>query len=315
MKRFITLASIALLLFLVPSITVTLSQFKEQADATDTAVVNVSIQGVNAVDINPINFTWANLPVPRNYTESGPKAFQVENIGSTNITHIWASTTNPTSNPFGTGVATNYDAGQFVVLINSSSSSYEWVLYPNTVFFNESVPTYIVNKPSGWNNGGLFTRIRTAGWESDEGEEYFVFVVNGTQNCTDGTVYIGKDPHTKTKTGSIDFSDPANYVSFGLTSTNDKKWGYKGPIGDYGSINNYIDKYYVLVPYDCKNITLIGWSRRYDTTAGIDIGYYLFTGTLEPGAALDYLISVVIPYGVAQGDVKTGTLTIYATTA
>jgi hypothetical protein len=264
--------------------------------ATESATVSVTVTAAAAIDINPNSFSWS--PSGAGVTDSA-QYFQVENIGSSDLTGIYAQVTNAADNPYGTGTASNYNAGDFILIDNSTSGTFYYVENKN---WNESIPSY-VTVPTGWQEGdtgalhGYFVRIRSVGLETAEGEEYFAFTLNGTDGtCSAGTVRIGITPHTKSQTGSTDFSDGSGeYASVSLTSGS----------GSVSGVNSVFDAHKIVVSSDCRSIALVYW----DQSLG---GNYLYPGTLSPGAAVDMRIEPKIPYGVVGGSAISGTLTIVA---
>lgn len=264
---------------------------------TETFNVSITVGELAAIDVNPnsTNFDTINPG-----EASGDVAYiQIENIGSVNIVKIWANATMASSNPYGTGQPSAYNAGDFVLITNDSSEARPFY-YVNSIFFNESKPPYISNEPS---NYAGFMRIRTVNFNgTGEGEEYFTFVVPGTGgNCSNGNIYIGKTPHTKTQTGTINFGG-SDVFSASLTPNSDYTGGYT-QLSGFGS---KLDKHYVYVNASCDYIILYRWN--------IDLGGgdYLFQGTLKPGETLDWKIEARVPYGVAAGAIQEGMITFMA---
>ncbi|MEM5831170.1 MAG: hypothetical protein QXO40_03130, partial [Candidatus Aenigmatarchaeota archaeon] len=218
---------------------------------TDTATVSVSVSSVTAIDINPASFTFTNIPPGTNSTA---QFFQLENIGSNNITTIYANVTTTTSNPYGTGTASNYNAGEFVRIDNSTNGNFYYVENKN---WNEPKPLY-VNVPDGWSEGnqagsswGYFVRIRSVGLETSEGEEYFAITINGTPTGCSGSnarALIGKTPHTKSQTGTIDFSGGTDYAQVNNN-------------GFPQNVNSIIDAHKVVISDDCRSISLKYWDN------------------------------------------------------
>lgn len=271
------------------------------AQATDTASISVSVSSVTMIDINPASFSFTVGPGQ----SSTSQFFQIENIGSATITNVYASVTTTSSNPYGTGVASNYNAGEFVRIDNTTSGPFYYVENKN---WNESKPAY-VTVPSNWAEGspsasswGYFIRIRSVGLETIEGEEYFAITLNTSADTTNpctgtpsGKAIIGRTPHTKSQTGTIvldtaQCGTDCEQVNGGSSTTN---------------VNTVFNAHTIKISSDCKAISLVYWVG---TGNG---GNNLFGGTLAPGAAKDMRIMVSVPYGVASGTI-TGTLTITA---
>lgn len=89
------------------------------AQGSDSAGVDVSVNEVTRVDINPttLGYGGGGSLSPKNFEPTSDDGFvgvQVENSGSNNITQASVQNSQPLSRPFGTGFAGEYDAGNFI---------------------------------------------------------------------------------------------------------------------------------------------------------------------------------------------------------
>lgn len=288
-----------------------------QVNDTETATIGVTISEVVQVNLDPSAYTWSALnpgDEGNGSTEaSGFGALQVENIGSHNITHLWFNVTQPSSRPFGTGEATNWNAGNFIVLQNQSGGDFYFI---DRVEWNDSRGLVYVKDPEG----SLPYDIAeyTVGRIKNATNEY-MFMINYTDDCneTGAMLWIGHSPHTAGSSGYIDFQDDnRENVSLTRGGTNNE-WGV-GEIDD-GPLSGYC----VAVYRTC------GYLRLYKTNMeapGADAictnnAYYTIgetgdsnprynTAPLTPGASIIMNVRVRIPYGVYEGTVSPGTLTV-----
>jgi hypothetical protein len=260
----------------------------------DTASVSVTVAQAAAIDVNPASFSWSVTGA--GVTNATSPNFAVENIGSQNI-DVTASVTNSNSNPYGTGVAGNYNAGDFVLLDNTTSGTFYYV---ENVNWNESKPTYVTS-PTGWYEGnqsglqaiwGYFIRIRSVGLDEtgDEGEEYFAFTKNGTAtSCSSGaSVVVSQVPHNSTQTGTIDFTGSGSEtVNDAASST---------------GVNTVFDAHILDITNNCQAVNMTYWISRQLRAA------------LSPGEERTMRIEVKVPLGVVGGGTPiSGTLTITGT--
>jgi len=92
----------------------------------DRANITVTINQKTIVDITPeiMNFGLVDpgsTVTAYNVTDGTNNViqlsqFEIENLGSTNLTHVWLNVTQPSTNPFGTGNANLYDPGNWIAV-------------------------------------------------------------------------------------------------------------------------------------------------------------------------------------------------------
>lgn len=272
----------------------------------DTASVDVTVANKTLVDVSPNTYS-ATAVTAGNYT-SADTSFDLENVGSKPLDYITASVSPlPTTNPFGTGVTSNYNAGNYLVLERDNSSAtadptstdastYHFVV---NRMFNESAdnPRYLTQADTGSLFEGRF-RI--------DNEEYFWEVEPDSQSGVwgNGTLYVGSSPHNKTQLGDADLSDNtgiglSKYGGSDTEGTASVTLTTDGSDESYTAlINTTASPAYV----ELHHFSDIG-------------GYYILhpAYTLEPGQSKGVNLAARVPYGVKEGQLNPGTLTFTAT--
>lgn len=271
------------------------------AQNTDTVTVSVSVAAQTIIDISPNSVSWSDI-APGS-SSSVVYNFTVENVGSNNISRVYAYTTFESSNPFGTGVPTNYDAANFLLIQNNDTAS--GFFFANRVEYNDSNTwnlRYLI-LPPGVDAVG---RFRVAA------NEYF-WALDGTGTpasklCTNGTIYIGSVAHNHTQLGDIDLTD--NFVSWTGDATKE------GVLINAPASPAELANYAIFIKDTCDFVALYKWARPTGNPWIVDDqatnDQPLFLGTLPPGANFKIDLQVKVPFGVAAGSVATGILTIHA---
>jgi len=279
---------------------------------TSSSPTNVTVQiaSKTAADINPAEFIWLGVNPG---SVGGPSeevnnyyAIQIENIGSHNITKIWFNATYPSSRPFASGTNSTYDTGNFVVLAQEGTNNF---YFPNRLEFNESRSIVYLRDPSGNlpvdGNSYSYGRFRNSSYE------YFWMVSRG-DNCVSQTFYIGEDPHTETQTGTTNFQGATtddDGVCVVTLAAADDGWCYADLSGatDPDCAKFGYTVYVKNETYD--QVFFAHWNK--DLLGGYGSNQqYFFNGNLVPGDSVIGLIRVFVPYGVYEGYIKTGILTV-----
>jgi len=282
---------------------------------TDTDIANITVQVATktAIDVNPAALAWLGVDPG---TVGGPSqealgpnyyAIQIENIGSHNISKIWFNATYPSSRPFATGTNASYDAGNFVVLARESSNNF---YFPNRLEFNESRTLVYLRDPS--NNLPPDGTHYSYGRFRNTSFEYFWMVDRSDVNCDGNTFYIGNVPHTESQTGTTNFVS-GDFSTVTLTaSTSHPGWCYADiTVGGAGG-----EPYTIYVKNETYDqVFFVHWNK--DWGEGSNAEYFWdMSGNpgypLVPGNSTAALIRVFVPYGVHEGYVKQGILTVIA---
>lgn len=284
--------------------------------ATDTQDSNVSVTigSLTAINIDPSSMQWQSLNPGQQGNASdeatGYTAIQIENIGSTNMSHVWINATYPSTNPFGSGSNANYDAGNFVVLANQTSEDY---LFPSRWDYNETGVLYYIKDPNGQMppSGFNYGRFRNAS------NEYF-WLINNTGACNDTGKYLhlGSTPHNSSQSGTTDFTG-SGYINVTLDGTVTGVYGSNWAYGDIAS--GPMNGYCVAVNASCDAVIFYKWNI--DAPGGTNCANAEYAwnstsnGPLYPGKNFPMMIKVNIPYGVPEGTIEAGTLTVIGDTA
>ena len=302
-----------ILLSLSIIISLMLMSYPALAAENTTSTINITIEVAQKtiVVVDPDSLSWTGSQAVEPGREGVVKAIQIENMGSTNITYIWANTTYESSSPFGTGNASLYDAGNFVA-ISKTNETGDYFFFVNRVDYNETHLDIYLTLPA---NTASYGRFR------DGGSEYFWAIVPGT-NCTDGTFYIGKQPHTENSSGSTNLvtcdgnltangANPCRSGSLTAVSSGPYagNWGYADLfVGPNSNYHNYT----VAVSADCSKVMFYHWNMDAPGAQSANHPEYLYQSTLYPGGAIIRYVKVKVAYGTAAGNIKKGYLTIIA---
>ncbi len=285
---------------------------------TNSVTVNVTVQQVTWIDIFPQNLTWANIYPGSNGTE---KAITLENIGSTNITYIWFNVTHPTANPFGSGNPLAYDAANYIVLKNTSMAGttvssplfVDMLEYGNDSQMGDT-PAYLTLG----SNVVRWGRFRIAN------HEFFWGLVNGTGGCnaTDADFILSKVNHNETSTDDITLSTTCTSCVIANPAGSQNSWGYLNITGfddNNEDIFNPDLDYCVAISQDCSKVRFYRWNAeapgatQTGSATKLCPNFQYFadaSNPLTPGQVRNAEVNIMLPYGVAYGQIKEGTLTV-----
>ncbi|MBN2095767.1 MAG: hypothetical protein JW727_07005 [Candidatus Aenigmarchaeota archaeon] len=292
---------------------------------TETANVSITISTKTMVNIDPYLLTWNALEPGSigNYSNeaNGYFAIQVENIGSHNITYIWFNASYPTARPFATASAQNYDAGNFIVIArepaggaNSSNcndlNKYSDFKFPNLVEYPEVRALVYVKDDAG----NMPPQNRDYGRFRFADEEYFWMISNAT-DCGGGSFMIGNNAHTEATTGTVDFQ-AANHVTVSLNAAGEDGWCY-GTVGAGHNLTGYGVLVQNATSGATRKVMLVWWNK--DAINSGSVGTYFWNttndGPIVPGNSTAACIKAYVPYGVNEGTVKEGVITVFASSA
>ena len=284
-------------------LTAIFSNFAPAAQDDEGSTIDITVGSQTLIDLTPSSFSWTGL----NPGDVGTvHQAQIENIGSTNLTHIWFNVTQPTSNPYGTGNNGSYDAANFVWIARETGSYYA----VDRLDFNETRSLVYLTDPDG-NTPPDHTKFNYGRFRNASGD-YFWFINRSAAPCEQLTFWVGDQEHTQSSTGSVDFSSctsglnnaPASGCRYGTLSTASSTYCY-------ADINIGGASYVIAVPNSTSPIDRVRWGHWNQDMPGAgsasnDETFY--TGTLYPGNSTVANITVYLSYGVAQGLLNQGTL-------
>ena len=284
---------------------------------TTPITVNVTIQQITWIDTFPDKFEWLNMQPGQNGTE---KDLTIENIGSTNITYIWFNVTQPPSNPFGSGLPGAYDPANWIVLRNTSmpSTVSEPYFVDTLSYVNDSQTG---DKPAYFStNSNYWGRWRIANheffWALNDGG-------NGKCNDTGDSLWISKTVHNESSTSKIDLTTCGTSCAEVNITGVQNTWGY-GNLSSFNSDDNIFGSglnYCIAVAGDCSKVRFIKWNAEAPGITQSGVGtiicphfdYFVSpTNKLTPGQVRNAVVNIMVPYGVAHGQMKTGILQIIA---
>lgn len=320
MRRLILVTAVALLGFF------SMQSANASVEYNDSSSANISVQIATQVWINidPATLSWTGVNpggIGDNTTEAnGYHGIQIENIGSRNISLIWLNATYPSSRPFVSGHAANYDAGNFVAVAREG----EEFFFPNRCEYNESRSLIYLRGPSGRmppDTGRVsYGRFRNTSWE------YFWMVdftsgANPIQCDAGDTLYLGDDAHTRTYQGSTQFDSCSGTLVTGPDNNGaaECRFGTLATDPEYGTwiyadvlIGN--ENYTFAINADCNKTFWTKWNiDGPGGRVGRNVNAFWNSsmhGVLTPGNSTVAEIKVYVPYGVAEGQVTQGYLTV-----
>ncbi|MFB6199832.1 MAG: hypothetical protein ABEJ83_03060 [Candidatus Nanohaloarchaea archaeon] len=277
-----------------------------------------------AIDISPSTLAYQGVAPGEMLSEATASEenfthVELENIGSTNITQVWMNASVPQSNPFGTGVTGNYDAGNFIQIkpesdpelqVNSNGD----FTFVNRKEFNETDElSYIFTPSDSWDYG----RFRLG-----EQEVFWAINTSGSSCQTgSGQFRVGVNPHNQTATGSNDFRTVnGEYTSYSPVSVPG------GVVAQDVWINTSSTTRQYDVKLECGGASTTAIRSRYNpgvindtaesavTPIVAQSGNIASEAAMQPGENFAVNVSVNVPQGVARGQVDQGTLRVLAST-
>ena len=296
----------------------------------DKANITVTINQKTIIDVTPEvmdfgNVDPGNVVSQYNVTDGTNNVvqlsqFEIENLGSTNITKVWLNVTQPSSNPFGTGQYSLYDPANWIAVrvdwikTSSNTPSYtDTISYIDRKEFNESKELVYLNLPT---NTKSYGRFRNAN------KEYFWAVTSTGANCDASTntvnLYLGNpnEPHNVTNTGDINLVDGDEVtVSYsGTQAYNGITYSLPTAATSYNG-----EEYVFLVATDCSHIRAVKWNADAPGTDKLSNYGYVFNTTdstqgLLPGQGIALSIEMRVPYGVVAHSYE-GWMTVVASSA
>ncbi len=297
----------------------------------DRANITVTINQKTIVDITPevMNFGLVDpgtIVTAYNVSDGTNNIvqlsqFEIENLGSTNLTHVWLNVTQPTSNPFGTGLSGLYDPGNWIAVNVSWFKDGVTPTYTNTmsfvdrIEFNESKELVYLNLPA---NTKSYGRFRIAN------REYFWAINASGTNCDSSvagnTVNLilanPAEPHNVTQTGDINLVDGDEVlVSYAASTGTDPNSGITYSLPSAATTYNG-EEYVFLVATDCSHIRAVKWNADAPGNTLLSNNGYLFEAAtpeagIYPGQAIALNIEMRVPYGVVASKYE-GWLTVVA---
>lgn len=311
MKRSVFPTVAGALWFIIAALLATMNAvtvFAPSSNDTDTAGVSVTVNNQTIINIVPSNWTISSINPGSTAVNT---SFSLENLGSANITLVWASTSQPTANPFG-GSASGFNAGNYIALRNYTGvggSQDSRLQFVDILEYNMSKPSFVTTPATC---GTTFGKIRNSSYE------YFWCLTNSTGNVSNNTIIIGRTAHSDTALGTIDLT--SSDVDTITLNSGAATWGVNDVTGTIPTTNP-LSPGCVRVQNDTSAIgagqaTIRVFKWNADLLADCTAIPYIFVNSLTnwfgPGQVLPLDIAVFVPYGATAGSMTMGILTIIA---
>lgn len=318
-----------------------------EANDTEESEVTVGVSSTIAVDVQPANLDYSGAVVGNRNTSSdrGFGAIEIDNTGSEYINRIWLNTSIPSSDPYGTGTASSYNAGNFLEVKPDSSGTVltgdESVWHP----VNKKVFMVSNDDPNGNSDTNVpsFIQVPDSNWDPYEagrirrGNESIYFAIGGeTDNTCSGSgsdvVRVGNVSQTDTRLGTVDFTSSTEYgwTEYSLNQVTGNSYGITADGVNlnwtYSSGDEQVD---LLTKCDDTNEQPNVIANKYNPTVegaddltsgnGQNTQYLLeeTSGTtgnmLAPGNTVTVNTAIDVPLGVAEGSVDPGNLRVLIT--
>ncbi|UCG95909.1 MAG: hypothetical protein JSV92_02610 [archaeon] len=290
------------------------TQFAPATEDEQSSEINVTVGSSMMIDLTPASFTWEGGEAIDPGATGAVKQAQIENIGSVNITTLWFNVSQPTSNPYGTGTASNYESSNFLWIARETGNYYA----VDRLEFNETRSLIYLKDPDG-NSPPNSTKWAYGRFRNASQEWFWMFDKTG-DTCVSNDFYIGDVAHTQTTTGTVDFSgagvndltaNPASAFRYGSLTDSGDGWCYADIIiGNQGGGLNYT------IAVDNTTLDRVRWSHwNTDLPGSGTFVESFYSGTLYPGNSTVANITIHLSYGVKEGALGSGELFVIASDA
>ena len=286
-----------------------LATFKTQVFAVpnDTVTVYVNITELAEIEVTPpyLNFTGVT-PGRASSVTNYTNLLDIKNVGSVNVTNIWAEIDLENSNPLGKTDPTSYKAGGFLVIKNESGSGFYFV------------KRYEWNETETIAGANLGDFDDAWGWFKNT-SYYYLWGVNKswTGDCLNysGMTTGGIKRMTVADDGTSTTRDltSGNAVA-GTWQTNNTNWSV------FTFSSGPWQNYCVAISKNCDRVAIYYWQKESNPSVQDQFPYYacakyIQADNLVPGEVHTLTTQAWVPYGVPYGLTNPSTLTIYASAA
>lgn len=265
--------------------------------------IDVNVSELSQITLSPVYLNWTSVITG---TAGGPKNITVSNIGSVNVSQVYAyvdTLTDETTRPYGSSDSTKYAAGGVLTIRNETETKYyylgrlEWNWTEDIASHNWGA----VASPVAW---GFFKNLTNS----------YVWVVgNGTPTAGDPTgIYCNNTLsefaiEDDIDTGGIDTRYPddttitrnagdANYSFFSVSRSTAPLY-----------------QFCVAVATNCQKIYIYNFDQRTSPNfAGCTEADHLYFGNLTPSDTIILKVDPWVPWGTPAGNLTQATLTVVA---
>lgn len=311
-----TQKTMAALLLFVAAALMTGSAIAADFDNNDSesSTVDVTVSSTIAVDVKPDSLTYSNAEVGSQNTSSDTSftSVEIENVGSEHIDRIWLNNTAPSTDPFGTGSASNYDAGNFLQVkvpndpnVAGVRSETDWHFINRKEFlrtknssamsgnsYTGDIPSYVkapLDTTYTAPDSSTFSATAVDVGRLRFGNESAFFAIPRDAGDTcDGSgsafLRVGNVSQTDTRLGTVDFKpSSSNYRDYPIQTDSSASYGVSGSGTTSGvtiNLSSGTRSYDVLVKCDTSSERPHIFANRYNVnTNGADDLYTLGSNT------------------------------------
>ena len=320
----ISLGILAVSIMVLGSLFIGFAPNATAVNVTDNATIDITVATETMIDMNPAEFVWTAVDPGTDAGEAvgNQSSAQIENIGSTNITALWFNVTQPAVRPFATGTNASYNSANFVWISKENADEYYAV---DRREYNETRSLIYLTDPAGNipPDGSTYSYGR---FRNTSMEYFWYYAKSGDASC--GNLYVGDDFHSQGVTGTIDFSSGCGGAGNALTDAPNgdcRSGATASGVGDfcYADVNIGGELYVVAVHDDGTDEgDYLRWTHwNADAPGGRswrasgNYNDYFSTLTIYPGNSTVADLKIYLPYGVAQGKLSQGVLTVIASNA
>ena len=267
--------------------------------AYNTTDIDINVSELSQITLVPTYLNWTQIVAG---TTGGHKNITVNNIGSANVSQIYAyvdTLTDETTRPYGSSDASKYAAGGVLTIRNETEVKYYYLgkLEWNWTEDISSHNWVAVTSPVSW---GYFRNLTSS----------YVWVVgNGTPTAGDPTgIYCNNTNSEFAIEDAIDIGDPTTRDPDDTTiirNSGDASYSFFS----VSRITAPLYRYCVAVSTNCQKIYIYEFDKRtgFATCTEAD---YLYYGNLTPGDTIILKVDPWIPWGIPSGNLTRATLTV-----
>lgn len=313
------------------------------SDTNSDNEVTANVTSTIAMDVKPESLDYPDLTVGQleQQSDRGFSGVEITNTGSEYIDQVWLGTSYPDTNPFGTGIPGDYNAGNFMAVkpdndtslnIFGNDSVYHYVNRKD--FADSNVPTTINTPDDDTQVGGVSKKNDYVGQARFGDQWIYWYIPTGTEDtCNGGSteIFIGTSPSDQSEMGSYDFTDSSQYESYDIAATGSSRYGITNSSVTFNLENGESDQSYDVLtacngngdvqnPHIVMNKYNVGFNETTDLVSeGVETTYLLDVSSsrpedmLQPDQSFTVETAMNVPRGVSAGEVGAGSLTVYAT--
>ena len=262
--------------------------------ASNTTTINVSIEAIGVISLLPDFLNWTDVDPG---TTGGEQTVEIQNIGSINVTNIYAyfnTLTVEASTPYGSSDASGYSSTGVIVLRNQSESN---------IYFNGRIEWNWTTTISNIDMSNLDDPVAW-GFFKNTSNEYVWAIGNGTGGlCNNSGVQFGIDDDIDDGTQSTRTPETTDFATPDNT----------GPDWAVFSIDRTgapLEGHCVALWVNCTKLYIYKYDYRAQFP-NCDIRGYIEDVMTPSGESEILTLDAYIPKGIPGGNMSSSILTVY----